>query len=287
MANLIHAINDSRKRSPWPTSIYLISVYSGNRLKKIVDCGDSDLPQFGLGSELKGIKQTRIHKVLQELLDRKIVKLAKRHSKHGVIQFYSPGPEYQKSVKKGFEPYIIQEYVVDDTDGFNEHEISMFREINEFRNELSSVTNETPDSLLPISSIRLIVQSKPKTIAELKKIKGMFKSKNEAHYQALIDILMKNDSKPHPKLYVQSEKPRAKSNPTIGKSPYFSEPTIKKLNKVDNPLPTKTPPSPQKNNDILNPESIAEMIKSNPDIIMTFAKKMSDFFSDNTKTLAS
>ena len=185
IANLIKNLSLKRKNSPFPTTNYLISLYIGSKNKKIIDCGDNNLPEFQLGQDLKGLKQSRIHKILQELLDRKIIKMAKKHSKHGVIDYYIPSSKFLKNDNQNFEKFIIKEIIENETDGLNEKNLEYFNKILELKN---SFETNLGYEIITKKLIRKIIINPPKNLIDLKKFKINITKDNELFYQKILDL---------------------------------------------------------------------------------------------------
>ncbi|EAY14393.1 ATP-dependent DNA helicase, RecQ family protein [Trichomonas vaginalis G3] len=186
IANLVNDINKKRKSSPYATTNYIIDVYVGSKAKKVTDSRDNNLPEYGLGVELRGAKKIFIHQCLQELLRRNVLKMENHDSQYGVIEFFNASDGFQTKVQN-LQPFIYAEYVESEGDELSREDMFIFKELVKMRDFLIQDANR--ESFMPSTMLQLIAKIKPKTTEELKKMKVMNKGRMDRLGHAILNVL--------------------------------------------------------------------------------------------------
>jgi hypothetical protein len=91
LGRLVRRISDKRKGNPFPTLDHLTKVFEGRDLKKIRDCGDNTLPEYGKGQHLR----TNVG-IVARLIDRLekmgvVEQCSRKSGEAGYFTFYRPG----------------------------------------------------------------------------------------------------------------------------------------------------------------------------------------------------
>ena len=208
IAILIKEISQKRKKAPFPTNSYLVTLYTGSKLQNVIKAGDDTLTSFGKGVEFKGRRQTFIHKILLELQKKQIITEGNTHIKQGVVTFFRPGKNYNLINMPDFRLFL------DDTKNeLSEEDQNLHNKLLKLRGNLSNIEKKKSSSIINDNSLLQLVKEKPKTVEEVAKI-----IKSKKYSQVFFNAMY--------------------SNETIQQSPYFSSPSKKKRasKKQANPL---------------------------------------------------
>ncbi|OHS96980.1 ATP-dependent DNA helicase, RecQ family protein [Tritrichomonas foetus] len=224
IANIIKKISMKRKRAPFPTNVHIVGVYTGSKAKKIVQCGDHEIAEAGLGVDLKGTKQSIIHKILDELSQRGVIEEAKRHSMNGVINYWKPGRSFASINTPRFESVIIDEVIESLPEGMSKKESDLLAELLQTRQTLADINGCQPNSILKLDVLKQIAREKPKNIEQLSEIKGISAKKAEEFGNQFLQVINRG---------------------VLQQSPYFSPPPGGKKSTPKSVPPKRVSSSPK------------------------------------------
>lgn len=185
------------------TMIHVADVYKGCKMKKIIDLGHDKHPYYGRGSELR---KSDIHRVLKELIFRKVLVDHCQFTGEFPIVYIKPGPKY-RTVKDSCEKLVIavektttpsnNKYteIVDspqkkDTQNGNTYRIASLKikcheELLEICQKLAQERGGTLSAIMNLSAVKTMAELLPTTEAEFLKIQHVTQanySKFGAHF---------------------------------------------------------------------------------------------------------
>lgn len=174
------------------TMIHIADVYKGSKLKKIVDMGHDKHPFHGRGND---VRKSDIHRILKELVFRKILADHCQFTGDFPIVYIKPGPKYH-SLKQSNEKFVIalEKATAISTNKYSEvakspagspkgqlkNDTNIFRitslkvkcheELLEMCQKLAQERSVTLSSVMNLSAIKTMAEVLPTTEAEFLKI---------------------------------------------------------------------------------------------------------------------
>lgn len=106
LANIVDKISKKRNSVPYPTSLYIIDIYTGSVAKKIIKSGDDQIDEYGKGSEFKGTNNSTLHSIITKMSNEGIIIKKERKTPHGIASHWEPGPNFSDFVRSG-QPKIF------------------------------------------------------------------------------------------------------------------------------------------------------------------------------------
>ena len=230
VSKIIYQIKTKRSRQPYATTNYIIDIYTGSKAKKILNCGDDTFPEHGLGKEFKGKNQDTLHKIIQQLSSREIIIEKIRQSKHGPINYWIPGRNYDSFIPHSTEQIIIEiahcdlpsnspkttqtktttknsRTVEPSNDDDNKN---LLNELLAARSQLANLENVAEMQILPKETLVLMAQKKPSTIEELSQMRGFTKEKIESYGKHFLSLIKPSAGNQSP--YFSPTKRTSRSN---------------------------------------------------------------------------
>ncbi|EAY14236.1 ATP-dependent DNA helicase, RecQ family protein [Trichomonas vaginalis G3] len=267
IAMIVDGIYRKRKRAPFATGNHITDVYTGSKSSKIMKCRDNDLPQYNLGSDLKGKTKSRIYQCLQELVSRRIIRLTSKSSKYGVIEYYVPDNISLINLRD-FKPFVIYEYKETNDEGLSNEEILLYNKLKEARDQKLAIEGIDVEQFMPNSCLRSIAKNHPTNQDDLKKLKVMTKTRMDKLGDEFLRVLtngkVTHQTHSPPKLPLSRPPP---PSPPSTSPPQHLQQQNKSNNQVKGPGWYNQNNNNQNNVDIntLNAAALSGMIQSNPE----------------------
>jgi bloom syndrome protein len=189
LASLIDHITRARKRAPFPTLNHIASVYVGRSALPIKKCGDDKLPEFGQGAELKGEREIIIHKIIDELEARDVIRLVTRKMQKGSFQFFQPGRAFAAVKRADFCPVKIAEVAQPPSLASSTENTRLYDSLLQYRSSVASSKAMVPDHVIPIPALKQMAIERPKTTEELARIPGLTEEAAREHGKQLLAII--------------------------------------------------------------------------------------------------
>lgn len=203
------------------TMIHVADVYKGCKTKKIIDLGHDKHPYYGRGSE---VRKSDIHRVLKELIFRKVLIDHCQFTGEFPIVYIKPGPKY-RTVKDNCERLVIavektttpsnnNRYteIVDsphkkDSQNSNTYRIASLKikcheELLEICQKLAQERGGTLSAIMNLSAVKTMAELLPTTEAEFLKIQHV----TQANYSKFGAYFLKVTKK-YKELVAPLEKP--------------------------------------------------------------------------------
>lgn len=275
IARIIEKIAKKRKTAPYPTTNHIIDVYTGSRAQKVINSGDAEFKEAGLGVEYKGKNQSTLHSIITRLSANKIIIEKKRKTAHGVILYWAPGDLMVDFLRKG-QPRIEIDRIQSNSpftspskstksmpkspssssilfasfqsasslngdDSLDEKEL--FNELIAARQQIARIENKPVNEIVSKKVLEQMSNLRPRTIADLSSIKGFTREKASQYGQYFLSVINKETTQASP--YFSSSGSRNKQQPQQKQS---------SLNVQPLPPPPPPPPPPQQSVQQLLPQ---------------------------------
>jgi bloom syndrome protein len=173
LASLVGRIVKTRRWSPFPTLKHLENVYLGRRIQNVIKCGDDKLPEFGKGAELKKAPMAIIHKLMDELVSRKVVTPTSYSNEHGVVNYFQPGEQFDSFKRHDFAPVELQEPVLVKSALPSSEGVTLYDQLRPRWARIDGEKKARPKTVVPSSVLRQIAIDRPTTVDELAQVRGI------------------------------------------------------------------------------------------------------------------
>ena len=191
MADIINEITRRRPdQPPFPTARYIISLYIGTDSARARMTGDSKLKQFGLGVEMS----TKDYLLLQTfpiLVEKKIIKTRIKLVKHGAIQYFATGPNYDDVKKKSFPCIEVEDEIESRFEGMSKEDSELFPILLEKRRTLAENRNINVNSICTVKMLRSMAKERPKSLENFLQIQGMTTRKAKEYGNYFMEVISK------------------------------------------------------------------------------------------------
>lgn len=303
IANIIYKISQRRKTAPFPTTNYIIDVYTGSKKKNIVTSGDADFEEADLGAEFKGRNQTVLHSIVTKLQAENIISEKKRKSPHGTILYWAPGPEMHNFLRSNTmrikidqiqnssfssptksnsasvsfttasempsDDQSILDFASNSTNSVSTDDKELLDELLNTRQRIAHIESKAVNEIVRRDVLVQISRMKPKTIQDLSTIKGMGREKVNQYGQYFLEVINKEPAQASPYFSSSNSKSRTPARRPIQRPPPSTPPP-------QLPPPQPAPPPTQAQNSNFNISNFLQLAQD-PQAIELMRKLVNAF----------
>ena len=282
VARIIEKISKKRKTAPYPTSNHVVDVYTGCKASKISKCGDDNLEEAGLGSELKGKNQSILHTILSKLSEQKIIVEKKRKTAHGIILYWAPGPQINSFLRSNENKIIVDRIASSSVTSpvksslsasypkpslaslparsFNKtndtsqqpSEKELYDALYSARQRIAQIEKKQVNEIVKKDVLVQMAHNRPNDLSDLSVIKGFTKEKVSQYGQYFLSVINKDSTQKSP-YFSPNSNSKSKQQRLSFQQEAQSPPSPSR------PLPPPPPPPPPSPPQAISPPQVSPM----------------------------